>query len=158
MELNTNIEIVQVENLLVEKDVLGIIEKIQEYDPNLRVMYLDPDKAEFCDAPWIIAELCPDGLLRKVFEVWELNDTVLTRVIMADNRRRNILDDIERHNVSQREATQRRFQEEREEMKDVFKTVFSSPKGRYSFPNSQGQVVVLDDSIGIVKKDGRSTI
>jgi len=77
---------IQIDGLIVDKALYSIMEKVKEYDPNLEVMYCDPNRAEPFDAPWVIVERCNDGLYRRVFEVWDLNESVLERIYNADTR------------------------------------------------------------------------
>ncbi len=133
---------------IIEQDVLGIIEKVMEYDPNLRVQYLDPDRfPEMTDAPFRIIERCPDGLDRVVFSVWTLNEEVMHRLYAADNKKTDVIWQMDRTNQAARASKERRFAEEREESKDIIEHVLKSPKGKYTFKNEQDEIVTIDDSL-----------
>jgi hypothetical protein len=156
MHLDTGREIVNIDGVQVEKNVLDIIEKLQEYDENLQVFYLDPSRvdADFADAPWLIAEKCKDGKFRKVFTCWELNDSVLERVWKADNQKHNVGALLEKNNEDVRAEIRRRYEEVRAEARDIVEHVLRSPKGRYSFPSTTGETVTLDDHVGVISRVG----
>lgn len=133
------------EGVLVEADVLRIVEKIRQYDDNLIVKYADPEKCDYRDAPYAIFELCPDGMERLVFSVWELDDRVIERLYAADTSRHNIQAQIDHTNAIARKAEYQRFQEKRLEEKDLVVTYLKSPKGRWKFKGKSGKLVTLDD-------------
>lgn len=145
MELNTNREIVNVDGFLIERDVLNVVERIKAYDPNLEVLCLDPNKADFADAPFIVAERCKDGQLRRVFEVWELDERVLERVWLSDTQRHDVQTRLEKNNQAARENSSRKFKEERDEAKDVVAHIFASAKGTYTWRNDDGALVQIND-------------
>jgi hypothetical protein len=137
------------EGVYVEADVLRIVEKVQEYDPNLRIKYVNGN-ANVADSPYALFELCPDGIERKVFDIWVLDDRVLERLEAADNQRHNILVDLDGRNLLVKQARERRYKEKMMENHDIFASVLRSPKGTYSFPveNPDGtkKIVTVDDS------------
>lgn len=134
---------------IVERDVLGIVEKITEYDENLRVQYLDPSSgADFSDAPYRIVEVCPDGKVREVFSVWALDEKVLERIYAADTQRIDVLTALNNHNALLRKERERRYEEKKLEAQDIVSHVLKSPKGRYTIPKANGEgVAVIDDSL-----------
>lgn len=123
------------EGVLVEEDVLGIVDRIKHYDPNLIVQYCDPVKAEFSDAPYRIMEMCPDGFLRLVFEVWELDARVIDRIAAADSQRHNILADLDIGNQKVKEGEQRRYKDEVDALSEMVRDVLRSPKDTYTATN-----------------------
>jgi hypothetical protein len=129
---------------LVDRDVLGIIEQVHAYDPNLKVQYLER-AAALGDAPWRIIERCKDGEWRVIFYAWQMDARVLDRIRAADCHMVDVLGGVESNNASLRKAEGRRFQERMEEAKDIVKHIIDSPKGRYSFKNDDGQLVTVDD-------------
>jgi hypothetical protein len=133
----------------VEEDVLNVVEKVRDYDPNLRVKYVDPALADPEDPPYKIVELCPDGVERVVFGVWELNETILERLYAADNARRNVLLDLHGNNLLAKKVEERRYEEIAAEDKDVIASYLRSPKGRYSFRRREDDALVtIDDQEG----------
>lgn len=136
------------DGFLVEHDVLNVVEKIRNYDPNLRVKYVDPMRAEFGDAPYRITELCPDGMERLVMEVWELDDRVVERIVAADNSRNNVLVSLDDTNLIASKIQERRYEEIRLEDQDLIHSYLKSPKGKYSFNRRDGALVTIDDQEG----------
>lgn len=133
---------------LVEHDVLNIVEKIRNYDPNLQIKYVDPMRAEFGDAPYRITEKCPDGMERIVMEVWELDERILDRIMAADNSRNNVLLSIDNNNLLAKKTQERRYEEVRLEEQDLITSYLRSPKGRFSFKRKDGALVTIDDQEG----------
>lgn len=117
----------------VHNDVLRISEKIVEYDPNLVLKFLDPGLSEdINDAPWALFEKCKDGVERLVFYIWELNDTVLERLYLADMQKHDIQARLEKKNAQARKDRQRRYQEQRDEARDLVHHIIRSPKTSYT--------------------------
>lgn len=133
----------------VEADVLNIVEKIRDYDPNLNVKYVDPALADPSDPPYKVVELCPDGIERVVFGVWELDEKVLERLYAADNARTNVLVDIHGNNILAQKEMDRRYREVCLEDQDVVSHLLKSPKGRYSFRRR------MDDALIVVDDDNK---
>lgn len=120
----------------IEDDMLGIIEQIQNYDPNLRVQYLDPSRADSpTDAPYRIIEMCPDGFPRIVFAVWELDQRVIERLHRADNHRGNILQGLDGTNLLAKQNEERRYKDEQEALAEMVRDTLRSPKDTYKATN-----------------------
>jgi hypothetical protein len=147
---------VNVEGLIVNKRMYSIMEKVKEYDEKLEVVYVDPARADFGDAPYLICERCPDGLLRKVFEVWDFNESVLERIYNADNRKVDVLARLDKNNDKIRMNEKCRYEEERAEAADLFKYLIKNPKTTYTLPNSEGDIITVDDQHGVTKVNGQS--
>jgi hypothetical protein len=136
------------DGVYVEQDVLNIVEKIQQYDPNLKVKYCDPDRAEFGDEPYRIVEICPDGMERVVFGTWTLDERVMDRLYAADNLKTDVLANIDRNNRLVELEMERRYTDKKLEANDIMTHYFNSRKGRWSFVNDAGQKVTIDDQEG----------
>lgn len=134
---------------LVERDVLNIAEKLRQYDPNLQLQYLDPSHfdAGIGDAPWRVLEMCKDGIPRVVLTAWELDERVLERIEAADNNRRDLIAVIDGRNEVIRRERNRRYEEERENEKDIIVSYLKSPKGRWSVEH-KGKKITFDDQHG----------
>lgn len=132
------------ESTLVEHDVLNVIQKIMEYDQNLKVQYLER-AAKAGDAPWRVVERCNDGEWRVIFYTWEINETVLDRIRMADCHMVDVLSTVDQHNASLRQREGRRFQERMGEAADITTHVLKSSKGRYTFKDGEKLVTIDDD-------------
>lgn len=138
----------------VERDVLGIVEWVRDYHPNLDVLYLDPDHFSLTDAPYAIVEYDAQGRAQLVFSCWHLDESVKDRVKAADTWRYDVQGAIDLAEARQRKETEAKWEEEREKNTDVVKHVLANPKGTYSFPNADGEVVTLRDDEGITKRKG----
>ena len=153
--LNVGDGMVQVDDYIVDKKVLDVIERIRAYDDNLDVMYLNPDKADFLDAPWVVIERCADGFMRKVFDVWEMNDKVLERLFNADTRRVDVLLNVDRANQAIKNDQQRRFREKTAESADKLAHLLAHPKTTYKV-KTDSQLLTIDDKFGVTKREDLS--
>lgn len=143
----------------IEADTLAIVERIQEYDPNLRIKYLDPDRGgELTDPPYKIMELCPDGHERLVFGVWELDHRVLERLYMADTQRHDIMRRLDITNSRARADATRRFTEEREEALEMVQAVIRSPKDTYTLPGPHGTKIVMSATMPCKVQNKNGTV
>lgn len=122
---------------VVERDALRIAETIRDYDPNLVLLCLDPERAEgISDEPFVIAERGKDGILRPVLRAWVLNDQILERLYNCDTHRHNVYNALVSSEERQRKVVQDRYQEKREEIKDVVAHI-ATMKSRYTVKDSQ---------------------
>lgn len=129
----------------VERDVLNIVQKIMDYDPNIKVQYLDY-AANLGEAPWRVVELCKDGQWRTVFYCWTLDDRVLMRLRAADTQLTDVQGNLESNNERVRREHFRRYRDRMEQAKDITSHILASPKGRYSFTDPDtGKHVTIDD-------------
>lgn len=120
----------------MEEDAYGIVRRIMEYDPNLRVQYLDPERAsDITDAPYRILEMCPDGIPRVVFTVWELDERVVERLFRADSQKGNILHGLDGSNLLAKQGRERRYNDEEDALKEMVADVLASPKDTYKATN-----------------------
>ena len=139
-------DFVALDGMIVERDALRIAEAIRDYDPNLVLLCLDPDRAEgISDAPFIVAECCPDGVLRPVFRAWELNDLILERIRLADTCGFLTYEKFLRDEQKVKDEKLRRYGEWREEVKDVVSHI-AGMKSKYTVRDSQtGDMLVFYD-------------
>jgi hypothetical protein len=128
---------VLIDGQIVERDALRVVEAIKSYDPNIEVLCLDPARAEgISEEPFIIAEMCKDGVLRPIFRCWELNDQILQRLQLADNQRFSTLKTVEESEAAFKKNNQQRYEEWRAEAKDVVKHVVGM-KSKYTVRDSR---------------------
>lgn len=153
--LNLGNGFIQVDSFVVEKKVLDVIDRIRDYDPNLDVLYLNPDRVpELLDEPWVIVENCKDGQVRKVFGCYEMNDSVFERLVACDTARSDILTNIDVFNTKLRQESQRRYDEKRQEAGDKLAHLLAYPKTTYKLETSDGTLLTIDDKLGVVKREG----
>lgn len=129
--MDTREKLIEVsKGIYVEADALRIAEKIQEYDPNLRLKYCaNPDSIS--DAPYMLVELCRDGIERVVFYIWELDDRVIDRLHQADNQRLNVISEVEAANALAKKESNRRYKELHDEATEIAGAIAKSPKETY---------------------------
>lgn len=116
---------------IVERDALRIAEKIRDYDENLTLLCLQPENANISDPPFVVAEHCKDGKLRIVLKAWQLDDQIISRLYACDTHRHDVYNALASLEASQERERERRFQEEREEIKDKL-THIAGMKSKYS--------------------------
>lgn len=142
----------------IERDVLRVVDAIRDYDPQLRVKYLDPDQGgDLTDPPYKIMELCPDGFERLVFAVWQLDGRVMERLYAADTQKHDIVGGIVANNAALREKEKRRFREEElAEAREMTAAVIRSPRDTYRFPGPDGTQIVVSatEPVKLVTKSG----
>ena len=143
--LNTGHEYINVDGLTVEKDALSIAERLAEYDPNLVILCLNADSTSFTDAPFILAEKCPDGELRRVFEFWELNASILERVELADTTKHDIQAKIDYINAQVTKSNKQKYKEKKLEILERGMGLLKSKTTAYSFPVEEGIMTVSDN-------------
>ena len=121
--------------IIVEEDVLGIVKRIQQYDPNLTIQYCDPDKSEVYDAPYRIMEQCPDGIQRMVMEVWELDERVIQRLFASDTQRHNVLEGVDNRNAMVMAGIRQRYRDENAALSELVRDILNTPKDTYKATN-----------------------
>lgn len=135
------------QGMLVERDVLDIARRVSEYDPNLKVQFLNDAAAGVGEPPYRIVEMCRDNIERPVFSVWVLDEKVLQRLYAADNQKFDVLGVLDRNNAKAKAREKSRYRDRMDEAHEVTKTVLRSPKDTFSVPAS-----VLDPNAGSDKK------
>ena len=84
---------VLVDGMIVERDALMIAEAIRDYDENLVVLCVDPNHVSgISEEPFVIAERDDAGVLHPVLRAWTLDQSVLDRIWLADNKKFNTID------------------------------------------------------------------
>lgn len=139
-----------IDDMLVDKKMHDIAQKIDEYDPQLCILCVDPMMCEFSEAPFVLAEVVntPDGpQVFKVFEFWELNESILERVYMADTKRHDVLLNMDKKNQAIKDESQRRYKEKMAERKDIVESIIASPKSQYSYkdPDTGQKITMYED-------------
>lgn len=120
--------------MVVERDVLDVARRVTEYDPNLKVQYLNDAARGVSEPPYRIVECCTDGIERTAFSVWTLDETVLHRIFAIDNQRWNVLGVLDKNNARAKHDEKQRYRDRMEEGKEIVSTVLRSPKSTYTVP------------------------
>jgi hypothetical protein len=123
-----------INGIAIETDVLRIVEAIHEYDPNLRVQFLE-EAASLGDPPFRVVEHCRDGVDRVAFTAWELDGRLLERVMAADNAKRDLDAILTKKNRSAKDDLNRRYRESVEEANEIAYAVLKSRKSKYTARN-----------------------
>jgi|SRR5215510_3857677 len=138
MILNTKQDYVDVDGMLVERDALRIAEAIRDYDPNLVLLCVDPNYVEgVSEEPFVVAEKDSNGVLHTVLRSWTLDDTLLERIYLADNQKFNTLDTLLKLEASVKNENKRRYQEVRDETKDVVAHIIKDRHSKYTVRDSK---------------------
>ena len=125
-----------VDGNIVERDALRIAEAIQDYDENLTLLCLNPERAEgITDEPFIVAEKGKDGVLRPVLRAWKLDDEILSRIFNSDTYNRDVYNDLESLEAAGRRERESRYEEWREEAEDIVKHI-AGMRSRYTVKDS----------------------
>lgn len=159
-KLNVGSELVEIDGNYVERDALKIAEKIKQYDPNLELLCVDPMSGpDINEAPFLVCERCEDGQLRRVFEAWQLDDRIIQRIYAADQRRFDTLEQIDRTNAEVDRVARRRYEEKREERKDLVAHIAAARTSDYSFKNEEGEHITIreDLPVGLRKEDRKKS-
>jgi len=138
---------INVEGQLVERDALMVAEAINNYDPSLRVICLDPLKAGINDAPFIIAQVCPDGVLRRIFETWQLDSSVLARIEAADTTKHDVQARIDWVNAEVRGASEKRYKEKMDMNREIALSVLKTKKSKFTYKDRDtGELVTIHEN------------
>lgn len=140
--------LVNVEGFVCTKEFFDFVKAMKEHDDNLELACLNPDMAELGDEPFVILERCRDGNLRKVFGVWEINESVLDRIRMCDSNRIDILAMIDKENAARERETMRRYRDKAEENKAIVESAVRNmgerERSSYSWKDKEtGEKVIV---------------
>lgn len=148
--------LVQVDGSYIDRDVLGVVEKIQRYDPNLRVQYLEV-AASVGEPPYRVVERCRDGKDRVVLSAWQLDHTVYDQVVMHDTFSFDVLGRLDKINNKVRENQKKQFKESVEEANQYSHKILSTTKANYSVTDeATGEIVTFRED-GTVSRRKRAT-
>jgi hypothetical protein len=120
------------QGVYVERDVLGIVQRIMDRWPNLTVKYLDPDQAsDITDTPYRIVELSPDGFERVVFGCWTLDETVIQKLEASDTHSIDIMAAVDKANAKVRADQAKAWEDRKAVENELVTSVLNSPKDTY---------------------------
>lgn len=118
----------------INERVSRIVEIIRDYDPNLEVCWIPPDKREPGDAAFAIVETGPSGLRTVAFYVQteaEFDERILARVFAGDTTKNDVYGNLEAQNAAVEAIKLKRQMEAWEEEKDHMRHVLKSPLNKY---------------------------
>ena len=137
---------VMVDGQIVERDALRVAEAIKDYDPDLEILCLNPEEAGVNDAPFIICHRQSNGVLKRVFEAWALDDRVLDRIRLADGHRGNVIETLEKMEAKIQKDKDDRYKDIVGARNDVVQHVLKGRKSVYTFrDDTTGELVRIYD-------------
>lgn len=149
-------DFVLVDGNIVERDTLHIAERIKEYDENLEILCLDPDKAGLNDAPFVICERMPNGSLQRIFECWVLDNSVIERIALADQHKFNALTRVEELEAAFKKDREARYKDRADEMKDIMAHAVKNRTSSYTIRNHENELVTIDERAPVKRNRGRT--
>lgn len=140
-------EFLAIDGMVVERRALHIVEKLQEINPDLLVLAVDPARTEgLLEEPYQICEIGADGRVYKIFGVWELDDSVITRVQLADSRKFDIEAEIVKNNQQIKDQHRKEFEEKLDAQKDLVASIVDNNKSSYSYREEEtGDLITIYD-------------
>ena len=154
MQYNTGTgQYVDVDGMIVESDTLRVAEAINDYDPNLVVLCIDPDHVEgISEEPFVIAEKGKDGVLRPVLRAWVLDDLVLQRIQASDTARSDPFHLLETMEEKAKKASRSRYNDIREETRDIVAHI-AGIKSKYTVRDTKtGELITFYDDRPATRK------
>lgn len=118
----------------INERVSRVVEIIRDYDPNLEVCWIPPDKREPGDAAFAIVETGLDGRRSVAFYVQteaEFDERVLARIFAGDTTKSNVLSSIEASEIAHKAMQMKKYLDRWEEEKDHIEHVIKSPLNKY---------------------------
>jgi len=139
---------VLIDGMVVERDALRVVEAINDYDPNLYVLCVDPQRAEgISEEPFVVVEKCSDGTCRPVMRAWTLDDTLLERIRLSDTHRGNILQTLADMEKKEADKKQERYKDRLGEASDISASIMRMKGSNYSVrdPRTGELITFFDD-------------
>ena len=118
----------------INERVSRIVEIIKDYDPNLEVAWIPPEKREPGDSAFAIIENYPGKPRQVAFYVdseAEFDERVLTRIFQGDTTKHDVLGNLEASNRAVEAIEYKKRMEQLEEEYDHMKHVLKSPLNTY---------------------------
>lgn len=144
--LDTGANLVNVEGQLVERDALMIAEKVRDYDSDLQIICIDPSRASFTDAPFIVVRDKGNGIFEKVLEAWALDDKILERIWASDCSKNDVLTTLANMEMAKkREAAAISYEKSGHNM-ELGAAIIATPKSSFTYKDEKGDLVKIHES------------
>lgn len=118
----------------VSAKVNRVVEILKEYDPNLDVVWLPPERREPGEPAFLVVELTPKGP-KPIFSVESeeyMDERLLEQVYRYDTaKHKDVLSEMDVRNKARRDMIKKQHQEEMQAAHDLAAHVLRSPKIRY---------------------------
>jgi hypothetical protein len=114
--------------------VSRIVELVREYDSNLDVVWVPPERRGADDPAFAVTERLTNGSTVVAFYVQseaEFDERVLERIILGDNKNHDVQARMEAKNLAARASAEARAREEREQYYDLMGSMIRSGKSTY---------------------------
>lgn len=134
----------------VPGDMFGIVNEIARLWPKLRVMYLNPERANVMDPPYKIFELTEFGPMH-VMDVWNLDQRVLHDLHLRNSANVDVLAEIDKANAAKKLADQKAQEESFGEAADFNKSMlehFGKGKLEFHYTSDDGRKRVVTEHGG----------
>jgi hypothetical protein len=148
-------DFINVHGMMVEKKAHHIVERIKDIDDSLEVLCVDPEQAGIFEAPFMLIEhrMTPDGPRAfKVFDFWELNESIVERVYLADTARHDVLAEIDKENARVKAAQESEHRSKMESKKDLVASIINNTKSSYSFVDEGVKKTIYEDGRPVKKE------
>lgn len=109
-----------------------ISEIINDYDPNLELAWVPPDKRQPGDKPFAVICRPPMQPAYVVFYSDDCDERLLGRLFSMDSNNGNVLDAIESNNAALELIKFKKDMDEREEKLELSKAILRSPLSKYT--------------------------
>lgn len=131
MELEHDVYVPGEGGVLVSEKQARIAEIIRDYDPELELAYIPPDKREPGDRAFAVVHRPLGKPAYVAFYADECDERLLARIFEGDNRHNNVMRSLEAKNAAAEAIRLKKQQEEMEEAHDVAQTILRSPLTRF---------------------------
>ncbi len=117
----------------VNADFERLARVIKDYDENLELRWIPPDKRTRNDKkPYVIVDIRLNEVVLYASEL-DTPEDILARLFIADNEKGNVLSKIDAYNNAIKAMKMKEWLDEREDMRDQANFLFSSPLNTIKF-------------------------
>ena len=126
-----DIAVPTVEGYFVSEKQARIAELISEYDHNLTLTWIPPERREPGDKPFAVVASPVGQKQYVVCYADECDERLLARIYGMDNERNNVMQSVDTHNQAVRALQRKKYEEEIAEAHEISQAILRSPKSTY---------------------------
>lgn len=104
---------------------------IQDYDPELFLAYIPPDKREPGDVPFAVIHQPAGKMSYVVFTAEHCDERILERLWTSDNKHGDVLSRLDAHNAALEAIKLKKQMDEQEERRELVQSIVKSPLNVY---------------------------
>ena len=104
---------------------------IQDYDPELHLAYIPPDKREPGDVPFAVIHTPKDSFPYIVATFQDCDERILEHLWTIDNKQGDVLSRLDAHNAAIKAVELRERLDKEEESKELARSIVRSPLNTY---------------------------